>query len=178
MLADRISSFVENALLYREAREAREEAEAAIRTKDHLIALLGGEEERITSFAGRGLRALVVDSDVEAAELLAALLRARGFSTMVAHSGTEALRVATDFTPDVALLDIHVRDMGGYALAAELHHSTTLATTKLVAVTSHDEDVDLDRAAAAGFEESVAKPVSDDRLAEILTTLLDPAELD
>jgi PAS domain S-box-containing protein len=174
VLADRISSFVENARLYREAREAREQAEAAMRAKDHLLALLGHEEQPITSFPG--LRALVVDSDGDATETLAALLRARGFSTMVAHSGTQALRVANDFTPDVALLDLHVTDMGGYALAAELRHSTALAGTKLVAVTSHDEAVDRDRAAAAGFDESVAKPVSDDRLAEMLTTLLTPTQ--
>jgi hypothetical protein len=62
-------------------------------------------------------RVLVVDDNVEAAELMAELLQTLGHEVDVAHDGSEALRAFERFKPQVAVLDIGLPAMDGYELA-------------------------------------------------------------
>jgi signal transduction histidine kinase len=54
----------------------------------------------------RRLRVLVADDNVDAAETLCALLHLDGHATAVAHDGEEAVRLAAQFQPQLAFLDI------------------------------------------------------------------------
>ena len=70
--------------------------------------------------AADSLRILVVDDSVDGAEMLATALSAKGYETRVAHDAPAALRVAAEFRPAVAFLDIGLPVMDGYELAARL----------------------------------------------------------
>ena len=74
-----------------------------------------------------GVRVLVVDDNVDAAETLAELLVAMGCEARVAHDGPGALLAAQDFGPALVLLDIGLPVMDGYELASRLR-ATRLAT--------------------------------------------------
>ena len=65
-------------------------------------------------------RILVVDDNEDGAEMLADALIGKGYDTRVAHDAPAALRVAADFSPDVAFLDLGLPVMDGYELAARL----------------------------------------------------------
>ncbi|MEP6592955.1 MAG: ATP-binding protein, partial [Acidobacteriota bacterium] len=109
--------------------------------------------------AGVPRRVLVVDDNEDGAEMLAAVLAARGHDTRVAHDGPEALRIAGSFRPEVAFLDIGLPVMDGYELAARLRDLPELGGIRLIAVTGYGQESDRQRTRAAGFEHHLVKPV-------------------
>jgi signal transduction histidine kinase/ActR/RegA family two-component response regulator len=114
------------------------------------------------------LRVLVVDDNEDAAELLAEALHMFGCRTCVAHDGPETLRVAGEFAPDVALLDIGLPVMDGYELAGRLRGTPRGERIHLVAVTGYGQESDRRRAAEAGFDAHLVKPVDIDRVFELI----------
>lgn len=58
-------------------------------------------------------RVLVVDDHVDVADTLADLLGQLGFATRVAYDGTSAVIAATEFHPEVVVLDLRLPDMSG-----------------------------------------------------------------
>ncbi len=104
-------------------------------------------------------RVLVVDDNEDGAEMMAAVLMAKGHDARIALDGPDALRVAREFTPEVAFLDIGLPVMDGYELAARLRELPGLATIRLIAVTGYGQDSDRERTRAAGFEHHLVKPV-------------------
>jgi signal transduction histidine kinase/CheY-like chemotaxis protein len=118
------------------------------------------------SLAPSGRRILVVDDNADAAQLLAETLRAVGHVTRVAHDGPAALRIASEFRPDAALLDIGLPVMDGYELARRLREQ--LGDVQLVAITGYGQAPDKERAIDAGFDEHLVKPVQFERLHAVL----------
>jgi len=111
--------------------------------------------------SGDRRRVMVVDDNRDAAELLAEALEMEGYQTRVAFDGPSALRVAAEFRPDLAFLDIGLPVMDGYELARRMR---TLAQGPLllVAVTGYGQASDRARSAAAGFDEHLVKPIGID----------------
>ncbi len=110
-----------------------------------------------------GLRVLVADDNPDSAESLAILLQLLGHDVRAARSGPEALAVAADFRPHVALLDIGMPGMNGYEVARRLK-APGEPRVVLVAVTGWGQEEDRRQATAAGFDHHLAKPVDPDRL--------------
>ena len=108
--------------------------------------------------AGRPRRILVTDDNVDAATMLAEMLRIAGHEVRVAHDGEGALRTAADFQPEVAILDIGMPGLDGYELARRFRR-TFNSTVRLVALTGWGQDVDRRRATDAGFDRHLTKPV-------------------
>ncbi|MEO6222218.1 MAG: ATP-binding protein, partial [Vicinamibacterales bacterium] len=104
-------------------------------------------------------RVLVVDDSEDGALTLSAALAARGYQTQVAHDAPNALRIAADFMPTVALLDLGLPVMDGYQLAARLRGLPGLEAIRLVAVTGYGQEADYKKTAAAGFNRHLVKPV-------------------
>jgi PAS domain S-box-containing protein len=107
---------------------------------------------------GAGQKVLVVDDNVDAAEMLAEILRMSGYTTSVAHDGPEALELVPSFHPDIVLVDIGLPVMDGYELARRLR--ATLSGVRLIAVTGYGQQGDRDRSHEAGFDAHLVKPVS------------------
>ena len=117
-------------------------------------------------------RILIVDDNVDAADTLSDALTDAGFATMIAHDGPDALRIAEDFRPLLAVLDIGLPVMDGYELAGRLRALPTLGTLRLVALTGYGRPEDRARASAAGFDEHLVKPITLERLQETVCRLL------
>ena len=117
-------------------------------------------------------RILVVDDNEDAADMLAFALASSGYATRTAHDGPDALRLAREFQPDVAVLDIGLPVMDGYELANRLKSSPEGAQVHMIALTGYGQPEDVRRALAAGFEEHLVKPVDLDRLQATVRRLL------
>jgi len=67
-----------------------------------------------------GTRVLVVDDEPNICALLSATLRHVGYEVRVAHAGAEALTVAEEYRPDLAVLDVLLPDFDGFQVAQKL----------------------------------------------------------
>ena len=109
--------------------------------------------------APRPHRILVVDDNDDAADTLALLLNLMGHETRTAHDGIEAIEVADQFHPDVALLDIGMPKMNGYETARKLREDGRRREMLLVALSGWGQETDRVRSRNAGFDFHLVKPV-------------------
>jgi CheY-like chemotaxis protein len=116
-----------------------------------------------------GVRVLVVDDNEDAALMLVEALTHAGHQTLVAHDGPDALQVALQSRPDVALLDIGLPVMDGFELARQMRANPELTATRLIAVTGYGQEHDRMRTRAAGFDAHLVKPVDLQRVSELIT---------
>ena len=104
-------------------------------------------------------RVLVVDDNEDAANMLAELLEDAGHEVRTAYTGTDAMRVANTFLPDVVLLDIGLPDMDGYEVARRLRTGRAAGAT-IAALTGWTQPQNADRSEAAGIDVHLVKPAS------------------
>jgi signal transduction histidine kinase len=113
-----------------------------------------------------GKKVLIVDDNVDAAELLQTLLSTAGHQVATVHAPLEALELIAKLAPEVAVLDIGLPVMDGYELGARIRHQAP--SCRLIALTGYGQTEDRTRSAAAGFDAHLVKPVDiSDLLAEI-----------
>jgi PAS domain S-box-containing protein len=114
------------------------------------------------------LRVLVVDDNADAADSLVALLGLLGHTARVAHDGPQGLRVAGEFVPDLAFLDIGLPGMSGYELARAIRQQRPLQQVVLIALTGWGAHSDQQQSQEAGFDQHLTKPVSLEALEQAL----------
>ena len=117
---------------------------------------------------------LVVEDNEANLILIDYLLRAHGFTPLLARSGTKGLRVALKERPDVVLLDIRMAGMDGYEVAAAIKREPALEQTRVVAVTASAMVGDRERIAAAGFDGYIQKPIDPETFMGTLAQFLPP----
>jgi DNA-binding response OmpR family regulator len=120
----------------------------------------------------RVVRILIVDSDIGEADSLELTLHSSGYSeTRVAYSGPAALAIASDFRPNVVLLDLGLFDMSSYEVAQSLREQAQSRHLRLIALTFSLEHAAREAARAAGLERYLVKPFAPRDLSELLETL-------
>ncbi len=113
-------------------------------------------------------RILLVDDNREVSDALAALVEFEGHQVRCAADGQEALLVAGSFLPELAFLDWKLPDMNGGELVGQLRLNPALSTTRYVLLSGQADPDIAARAAAAGFDKCLTKPV---RLEDLLACL-------
>src|SRR5262245_54245564 len=118
-------------------------------------------------------RILVVDDQHEIADALVRLLTVLGYEAKAVYDGTQAADEAADFLPDLAFVDIGMPGLDGYQTVSKIRGYRQCAHAILVALTGWTAREDRQRAVEAGFDLHVAKPITVDKLMELLA-LIDP----
>jgi CheY-like chemotaxis protein len=106
---------------------------------------------------------LIVDDYPDTAETVCELLRSAGHDCRSATCGAEALAVADAFKPELAILDIGLPDIDGYALRGMLRSRLANCPPYFVALSGRTHA--LSAAIAVGFDACLLKPAG---LAELL----------
>jgi two-component system response regulator NreC len=102
------------------------------------------------------VRLLLADDHDLVRQGLKALLERQGFQVVCeASNGQEALRLATQNKPDVAIIDISMPVMNGVDAAREMAKSSP--KTRVILLTQHDEDQYVTEALRAGVKGYVLK---------------------
>lgn len=115
---------------------------------------------------------LVVDDNVDSAEIVGALLQFAGHEVHMAHDGAGAIEAALRLRPDVVFLDIGLPDMSGVEVAEKLRGYPELQKTVLIALTGYGQDKDRTGAMAAGFNQHLTKPVNMETLNDTVRTFM------
>ena len=114
-------------------------------------------------------RVLVVDDNVDAAEVLAEVLRIEGHEVEVAATAAGALALLDDAAPfEVFILDIGLPDMTGYELASRLRARPAGASALCVALTGYGQAQDRARSGQAGFDHHLVKPADIGRVLQLI----------
>ncbi|MCE4554680.1 ATP-binding protein [Roseateles cellulosilyticus] len=118
-----------------------------------------------------GKRILVVDDNVDAAQMLALLLQSEGHDVAIETVAMHVLDRANRWHPQVVILDIGMPGMDGYEVAQQLRGHAATAGTVLMAVTGYGQAGDRERARRAGFDHFLVKPVDLALLATLMATM-------
>jgi CheY-like chemotaxis protein len=119
----------------------------------------------------RRCRILVVDDHPASAEMLVEILTMEGYAIEVARSGREALDIARSFAPALALLDIGLPDMNGFALARLFKAEAGLQQIRLIAVSGYGQAHDPSSSQQSCFDRYLVKPVDVEELLSLLADL-------
>jgi PAS domain S-box-containing protein len=138
-----------------------QEAEAAARS-----------DEPAAAAAASPVSVLIADDNADARDSLAALLEIAGHKVHAAPDGEQALALAAQHRPDVAILDIGMPLLNGYDVAARIRASEWGRRMRLIALTGWGQAADQERARQVGFDHHVTKPLDVERLQGLIA----PAE--
>ena len=113
-------------------------------------------------------RVLVIEDNVDVAEMLAAYLQQIGHEVVQAHDGRSGLDAAIRYRPEVIVCDLGLPGLDGYELARRLRQMTDLRWSLLIAVSGYGDAVDRDKARRAGFSYHITKPADPAELADLI----------
>jgi signal transduction histidine kinase len=116
-------------------------------------------------------RILIIEDNPDTAQTLREVLELGDHVVDTAGSGPEGLEKARHFRPEVVLCDIGLPTMDGFAVASAMRTDPALRTIPLVALSGYAAPSDLERAAEAGFDRHLAKPVDLDELERVVSEL-------
>jgi len=120
--------------------------------------------------ANPDLSILVVDDNIDAAEMLQFFLSTMGHQVSLAHTASQASEMVKSLTPDVCILDIGLPDGSGYDLATNIRKMFSVQPT-LIALTGFGTMRDRDLATEVGFDHYFVKPADLDELSKVLATV-------
>ena len=121
--------------------------------------------------AAEGELILVADDNGDAAWGLAKLLELSGFRALLARSGEEALLMAEQHRPAVALLDIGMPDLSGHDVARKLREQAWGRAMILIAATGWGQEADIRHSMEAGFDAHLTKPLNVARIKSLIEEL-------
>ena len=147
-------------LARRDAARGRAAAAPASRSPVSDPGREGGEPART--------RVLVIEDDGDSREGLRNLLEVWGHDVDVAEDGLRGIEKAVALRPRVALIDVGLPGMDGYAVASRLRELLGHDEIFLIAITGYSQAEDLQRAAESGFDAHLTKPINFSRLSSLL----------
>lgn len=115
---------------------------------------------------------LIVDDEAVAIRILQHTLIKQGYSVQTASNGDEALRLASQSTFELMILDISMPLMDGVELLAELRQLPTSEDTPVIMLTASSQDEDRVRAENAGANLYMTKPFSSQKILAAVESLL------
>ncbi len=136
-----------------------------LRESDSVAAPAGSTSPwRLTGYEGARRRVLIADDHEPNRVLLLDLLQPLGFEIVTAQDGDEAVRVALETKPHLALLDVRMPHVDGLAAARLIREKLGEAAPVCVAISASAHDQQHANALAAGCVAFLAKPFKDDEL--------------
>ena len=120
-------------------------------------------------------RILVVDDEPAVTDLLAYNLRKAHYEVMIANDGLEALRLASEASPDLILLDLMIPKVDGLDVCRELRKTSGVS---IIMITARGEEIDRVVGLELGADDYVTKPFSVRELMARIKAVLRRAQSD
>lgn len=114
---------------------------------------------------------LLVDDDVDLAELVKAKLSAEGHTVYVIHTGDGAFEMAKQVKPELAILDIMLPGQTGYQICRRLRKDPELYRVGVLILTALGEEPEVLHGLEQGADDYLSKPFKLDRLMDKIASL-------
>jgi DNA-binding response OmpR family regulator len=124
-----------------------------------------------THSTGDGPVVLVADDDEDILELVAFRLGRAGYRILTASDGEQALRIALDEHPDLAVLDVMMPRLTGLEVTERIRAEGGLMP--IVLLTARVQDADVARGFEAGADDYIKKPFSPQELGARVQAILE-----
>ena len=118
------------------------------------------------------MRVLIAEDEPNILTSLEFLMRNCDYEVRVARDGEEALRTAQDWLPDVLLLDVMMPLCNGFEVCRRLRDNPATRAVKIVMLTAHGRDAQIERGLALGADAYITKPFSNKELVAKVRGLL------
>jgi len=103
---------------------------------------------------------LIVEDEVDIAELIAFNLKRAGYEVMMAHDGAEGLQLILLEQPDLVVLDLMLPSMDGFQILKEMQRDARSSATPVMMLTAKGQIDDRIRGLEAGVDDYLTKPFS------------------
>jgi DNA-binding response OmpR family regulator len=107
---------------------------------------------------------LAADDDEDILELIAFRLERSGYTVVRARDGEEALTVARETRPDLAVLDVMMPKLDGFELTRRLRADEATSKMPIILLTARAQDADVQTGFEAGADDYIRKPFSPQEL--------------
>jgi CheY-like chemotaxis protein len=118
------------------------------------------------------LRVLVVEDEPDTRLLLSTIIESSGAIVTVADSAHEAFSVMDKFQPQIVISDIAMPGEDGYSLIRRIRALAEGGNIPAIALTAYAREEDRARAAEAGFQRHLAKPIQPENLLAAISELI------
>jgi CheY-like chemotaxis protein len=122
--------------------------------------------------ADNRVRILLVDDSATARKLIAGKLEGSGYHVLSAENGREAIQLARSSSPSLALVDISMPMMDGYAVCRALRDEPATQNVPVVLISGKDGYFEEDRGTAAGASGFITKPFGPETLMKTVQSYL------
>ncbi len=107
---------------------------------------------------------LVADDDDDVLALVVRRLERDGYEVITARDGAEALRLARENLPDLAVLDVMMPHLTGYEVTRHLRQETATERIPVILLTARVQEEDVKRGFSVGADDYIKKPFSPQEL--------------
>lgn len=118
---------------------------------------------------------LIADDEPNIVISLEFLMQRNGFEVKTAGDGEAALRLVTEFRPDLILLDIMLPLKSGYEVCQKIRENPDVSGMKVVMITAKGRDIEVAKGLALGADAYITKPFSTQDLLDQVKRLLSEA---
>jgi DNA-binding response OmpR family regulator len=115
---------------------------------------------------------LVADDDEDILTLVTFRLERAGYEVVPAHDGEEALSLAFEHAPDLAVLDVMMPKLDGYEVTTRLRQNESTRRVPVILLTARVQEADIARGFEAGADDYVKKPFSPQELGARVQAIL------
>lgn len=120
---------------------------------------------------------MLVDDEPANLILLEELLQLKGYNTVSAPSGLEAISVARAYRPDLILLDVMMPEMDGFEVCERLRQDTVLQTVPVIFLTALDDDASRLKGLEMMADDYLTKPLNSRLLLAKVANVLELSKL-
>ncbi len=114
------------------------------------------------------MQILIIEDEVNVAELLRINMERRGLPVLIAGDGTSGLKLAFESKPDVVLLNVRLPDIDGWEVCRRIKENPATQNAFVVFVTAAAQQGDMEKAREAGSDYFMSKPFDINNLLEVI----------
>ena len=103
---------------------------------------------------------LVADDDPDILDLVRYRLERSGYAVATATDGSEAVRLAGELSPALAVLDVMMPGLTGFEVTRKLRDDPQTARIPVILLTARAQEADVQEGFAAGADDYLRKPFS------------------